>query len=424
VINEVRLLFNEGENSSRFVTSGYQPPTLSYNSNLPCVFFHDPGKPNVQTRNVASVQITSPLDNTAIQSGVPLTVEVLGQEVDSMLIAFAYRLDSFVVYPISGVQATIQLQIPETTDLGEKGLVLFGFSNGELVTNSGIKLGVETTEDLVSIEIIPQKIFLQPGQSTSILVEGTYNDGVKRSLTQLNTLAYSFTSGSASSSGPGLITLNGNLNDALTISWNGISSNEVDIIDVAPSTILPVTWVKVDGRFDAVRNASLLTWHVADEHHVDHYLIERAFHDNAWESVGMIPVNQNGSAAGKYQFSDHVSTDKLIRYRIVNVDLDGSKSNSPIITIKTKSTLQESGWVAYPNPSNDGWWINNNAKNASQTQYILQRTDGSIIRKGTNTNDQELDKFWINADDIAPGIYFLKIIANGNEKTLYLALSK
>ena len=134
----------------------------------------------------------------------------------------------------------------------------------------------------------------------------------------------------------------------LTSGATRVMRGALDFIQSFRGTVLPVNFVDVD--VTALTEGNQITWKVAEQKDVARFEVESLSNDatgnGAWSTVGTV-----GST--KYSFTDANVTDNgLYTYRVVAVDLDGSRTVSMTRSIMRTS---EKGFVLeqnYPNPFN------------------------------------------------------------------------
>lgn len=125
--------------------------------------------------------------------------------------------------------------------------------------------------------------------------------------------------------------------------------------------ILPVELTSFNGS--AEDEGNLLIWTTASESGADRFIIERGSDGLEFTAIGGVPATGESSGLVGYRFMDADAPKGLSYYRLRAVDLDGSGSTSPVISI-----LRNQGdLVVYPVPvKNELHWSlpGTNAKRA------------------------------------------------------------
>jgi hypothetical protein len=93
---------------------------------------------------------------------------------------------------------------------------------------------------------------------------------------------------------------------------------------------LPVNFI----TFGATRasNSINLTWKVASQYNVAHYVVERSINGLQFDEIGQVPAFSS-SPAITYNFPDHYPPSGILYYRIRSVDIDGRKQYSGVVRI-------------------------------------------------------------------------------------------
>jgi len=93
------------------------------------------------------------------------------------------------------------------------------------------------------------------------------------------------------------------------------------------------------------QNKSLLQWQTANELNSQGFEIQRSANASNWTAIGF--VNSAGATAGNYSFTDIAPLHKINYYRLKQVDINGSFTNSEI---KFLDFSRNSRFLFYPNP--------------------------------------------------------------------------
>lgn len=104
------------------------------------------------------------------------------------------------------------------------------------------------------------------------------------------------------------------------------------------------------------QNKTLLQWQTTNELNNQGFEIQRSANASNWTVIGF--VNSSGTTAGNYSFTDNTPLPKINYYRLRQVDINGSFTNSEI---KFLDFSRGSRLLLYPNP------VVNELKIASET---------------------------------------------------------
>ncbi len=122
--------------------------------------------------------------------------------------------------------------------------------------------------------------------------------------------------------------------------------NFVSIYKNALSNALPVKFISFSGKYQTTGDA-LLTWKSATEINSAYYLVQRSTNGTDFVTVSK---QKAAGVANTYNYTDALSSlsnVSTVYYRLVAVDIDGSKMNSSIVAIG----INHNSFSVYPNPA-------------------------------------------------------------------------
>ena len=117
------------------------------------------------------------------------------------------------------------------------------------------------------------------------------------------------------------------------------------------------------------------------------------------------------ATVGSTEYLDYVEVGGIYKYQVYAVDADGSMSAPATVMVTVEFEGIEENEVilgVYPNPAESVLYINTNAAN---DEYLMINSVGQVVMSGVANGNVEL-----NVSDLNNGVYFLRIIANGNAK--------
>ncbi len=189
IINQTNLLLNASpDDPILFNQSGFQPVTLNYN------FVPPPLKNNIYTDefivNNNSIVITSPNSGDVYNPGDIVTVNI---QYDSLVSAMVFMAGNQGITPFSEytVQptSTFIYQIPQDA-AGAINLAVYGYGDSSYSTFDTTFINIGLPSGLDSIEVNPNKIYLQVGDFSSLTVNGYFSDGIKRNINNVPNLEF------------------------------------------------------------------------------------------------------------------------------------------------------------------------------------------------------------------------------------------
>jgi hypothetical protein len=197
---------------------------------------------------------------------------------------------------------------------------------------------------------------------------------------------------------------------------DGCSSNSTcsSVIPVGTFSLAPMPVELIDFNLRPSNAAVVLNWSTASEQDNDHFRLERAGADRAFELIAKVYAAVNSTALNTYSFSDESPLDGLNYYRLVQVDLDGTMNYYNILSydggVKTELSL-------YPNPVKNQLVI----ETSDMIGAVLEIRDlsGRIIEKSIVSNQIEE----LSMGNLRAGVYILFVEHKGichNERLIKL----
>ena len=173
-------------------------------------------------------------------------------------------------------------------------------------------------------------------------------------------------------------------------------------------TILPVVWAGFNAKVEPQGVA--LDWATSVETNNDHFLVQRSGNGVDFETIATVAAASNSSKANSYDYVDNNPVEGSNFYKIVQVDIDGNRGESEVLTV-TYQIPSGLFWTAVgPNPVESV--INLQFSSEKTQQLTLQVIDiqGRMVRNqqvearaGNNSLDMDLSTE-------ANGFYFLRIV--------------
>lgn len=145
--------------------------------------------------------------------------------------------------------------------------------------------------------------------------------------------------GGNSVSGASAVTTNGN------IAWTNTGQ-----IEITYTVVVPVTWLNLHTVRQA-NGTALISWSTASEINSKEFLVQRSNNASDWTTIGSTTAAGNSSIVKQYSFTDPQADQRIVYYRIAQVDMDGRTSFSKILVSRTDITA---GIKLFPNPVTDG----------------------------------------------------------------------
>lgn len=120
-------------------------------------------------------------------------------------------------------------------------------------------------------------------------------------------------------------------------------------------TILPVKFAAFTAARSKTNKQQVeLSWTTAQEQNNKGFYVQRNT-DGSWKDVGFVfsaADNGNSNVALNYRFKDENVNPGVLQYRLLQVDLDGKTTYSPVVSVMGETP--KSSVVVYPNPAVGG----------------------------------------------------------------------
>jgi hypothetical protein len=208
---------------------------------------------------------------------------------------------------------------------------------------------------------------------------------------------YRFDQGIAGGTNTGLTTvmdLSGNNNGTLSnFTLTGAGNN---FVTGNPGIILPVTLIS----FTAQKKATsvLLQWNTASEENSKDFTIQRST-GNGWDNLGVVAAAGTSNTVRDYSYVDTQPANGVNNYRLLQTDLDGRETYSPIVAVQFSTAVPLV--IVYNNPVTDGTLQVSLSKPCN---LLLYDTEGRLLWQKQAVVGLEL----IDVSGYAKGIYLLK----------------
>jgi hypothetical protein len=202
------------------------------------------------------------------------------------------------------------------------------------------------------------------------------------------------------------------------------------------SPIVPVELISFNHElFDGSVN---LSWLTATEINNQGFEIERKISSNLnWETIGFVPGFGTTTEPKSYSFIDENVTTETYRYRLKQIDFDGSFEYSFIIEVEVGAPNKFSLEQNYPNPFNPATKIKFTipaveTRHASSLQMvtlkvfdILGNEVATLVNEELSAGEYEVEfSPESSIKKAASGVYFYKLIAGSFSETRKMILAK
>jgi surface protein len=164
-------------------------------------------------------------------------------------------------------------------------------------------------------------------------------------------------------------------------------------------------------------NATLLQWATATETNNKGFSVQRSANGITWQNIAFVnslAPNGNSNAPINYTYTDTHPLNGINYYRLEQTDMNGSKNYSDVRSVQFGVSIS-----VRPNPVQSVLTVA--GISTSDAAYSLINVSGVTVLQGTLRAGNE-NKIPVN--NIANGIYFLRITTNGMSNTYKIKIAK
>ncbi len=191
----------------------------------------------------------------------------------------------------------------------------------------------------------------------------------------------------------------------------------------ATSTSLPVELAS----FDAVRNGAeaILSWKTLSELDNSGFAIEHAVGESAFREIAFVEGAGTARTEREYSYSFTLETTGVHRFRLRQVDLDGTFGYSPVVELNYDTPGRFALLPAYPNPFNPSTTITYDLAAASDVTLDVFDMLGQRVRRLAG-GSREAGRYEVEFDatGLPSGLYVYRLVAGSHTETRSMMLLK
>ncbi|MDP3831550.1 MAG: M14 family zinc carboxypeptidase, partial [Ignavibacteriaceae bacterium] len=208
------------------------------------------------------------------------------------------------------------------------------------------------------------------------------------------------------------------------VSVSNFSTTELNV-QLQPTNPIPVELISFKGI--NVDNSVELSWTTATETNNKGFEIERAFADSEsnWENIGFVNGVGTSTSNKEYRFIDDTPLLLTSKYRLKQIDFDGTFSYSKEIQINTGQELDFHLSQNYPNPFNMETVIVLYVPKERNVQIKVYNSLGAEVAEILNEVKRAgIYELKFDGSELSSGIYFYKINAGNFSSIKKMILMK
>jgi len=204
-------------------------------------------------------------------------------------------------------------------------------------------------------------------------------------------------------------------------SAQNINAEIVGIITDEAGT-LPVELINFFAR--GVNNTIELSWETKTETNNQGFEVER-LDNNEWNRIGFVKGHGTTTEISNYSFTDKNAFGNVIKYRLKQIDYNGSYTYSKVIEIENEMVNKYELRQNYPNPFNPTTTITYTLPERGNVELKIYDSLGQEITTLVNKEMQAgIHNVMWNAENVPLGVYFYKITINNFSQVNKMILLK
>jgi|GEM_PF-259980 len=184
---------------------------------------------------------------------------------------------------------------------------------------------------------------------------------------------------------------------------------------------------------ECLDGAARITWATAQEENSSRFDIQKSTDGSQWQTIGHLAAAGNSSVQKDYSYTDagapsgtssspSSGTSGTAFYRVVEFDLDGSPTYSPIAA--ASCGIPGADPVVYPNPVTSGCWVTLNAVRASVLKIEIVDAGGATRQTQITPLSQGINTIEVDLKTLSPGLYFLHLQWENGLRTKIIKIEK
>lgn len=178
--------------------------------------------------------------------------------------------------------------------------------------------------------------------------------------------------------------------------------------------VLPVEVLSYDANLE--RGQAYIKWTTASETNNDYFVLSKSTDGIRFEEIAIIQGAGNSLEETGYLHIDKELAKGENYYQLIQVDFDGTRSNLGVRIVTVKGNDMDIS--IYPNPTRSDIMLNIQTIASNEIQVQLFNANGVLVKNYTeDVEGMEEAKLKIELDNLAKGIYFVRVISGEIELT-------
>lgn len=260
------------------------------------------------------------------------------------------------------------------------------------------------------------------GSPIKLNVHGTlrFNGGGARLTIPCNSFVFLSITGKVISQAPGTSGVSQRITICNVDHWQGGPNSTQTGPVMWPFSPLPVELLGF--AVTASENEVQVTWSTATELNSSHFVVQRSRDVMDWTAVGEVEAAGNSLQALQYKWLDVQVPDGLWYYRLVQVDLDGSRTTYPMVVVEVRSRLSTLGCSVDPADPRRLRVFAQAMEPSPGNMVIVELASGRALPLGIA--DLSAGSMDVSLPPLAVGAYALRVLSTGGERNCRFVLGR
>lgn len=182
------------------------------------------------------------------------------------------------------------------------------------------------------------------------------------------------------------------------------------------SSPLPVTLLDFTAR--QATDVIVLNWSTATEINNDYFEIEKSYNGKSYGVIGKLKGAVNSDDTKHYTFSDRELKKGRVFYRLKQIDLDGTYSYSPIVSLSVVGTeFADLDVRVYPNPATNTLYVVHNGPAHDFVSVSILDATGKLILRNDSVPPTESGEVQLDMSGMKAGYYIIQTVAGGKSRS-------
>jgi Secretion system C-terminal sorting domain len=175
------------------------------------------------------------------------------------------------------------------------------------------------------------------------------------------------------------------------------------------SVVLAISMTDFSGQVSGTN--VLLNWNTVMEQGIDHFDVERSSNGAQYTTIGTVRGDGPGNTPKNYSYTDMALQPGQYSYRLSEINTDGTKGYSSVVTVDLASAGTASAMSIYPNPATDHFTIQpGSAISGACLVYLIDMSGRAVFTEQATAADKSVPV--TIGSRLTPGIYLVRVVTS------------